>query len=89
VVYAKDAMNGLDLANQLQDDAKRDQLAVRTRPRGEQLASGGTAAPVIEPGRTFTKASSATTFRSRSRPISSCTSSTTTISTRSSSTSTR
>ena len=57
VVYAKDAMNGLDLANQLQDDGKRGELAARLAKEAEVLATsgGGSAAP-IDPNRTFTKA---------------------------------
>jgi 5-methyltetrahydrofolate--homocysteine methyltransferase len=57
VVYAKDAMNGLDLANQLQDGPRRAELAARLAREGELLAtSGGAAAPAAHPGRPFTKA---------------------------------
>ena len=57
VVYAKDAMNGLDLANQLQDGERRAALADRLVRESESLASTapvGGAAP--DPNRTFTKA---------------------------------
>src|SRR4029450_120186 len=57
VVYAKDAMNGLDLANQLQDGSKRAALAARLAHEAEAFArNAGAAIAPIEPGRTFSKA---------------------------------
>ncbi|MCC6764708.1 MAG: methionine synthase [Deltaproteobacteria bacterium] len=57
VVYAKDAMNGLDLANQLQDEGKRADLSARLAKEAAALVGGGGAAAApIEPGRTFAKA---------------------------------
>jgi 5-methyltetrahydrofolate--homocysteine methyltransferase len=57
VVYAKDAMNGLDLANQLQDAPRRAELASRLARETAQLAASGPVTPATpEPGRTFTKA---------------------------------
>jgi 5-methyltetrahydrofolate--homocysteine methyltransferase len=57
VVYAKDAMNGLDLANQLQDGAKRADLAARLARETDLLAaSAAAAAAPADAGRTFTRA---------------------------------
>jgi 5-methyltetrahydrofolate--homocysteine methyltransferase len=56
VVYAKDAMNGLDLANQLQDTAKRAELLSRLARESDQLATSGAPVAAPEPGRTFTRA---------------------------------
>ncbi len=41
VAYAKDAMTGLDLANQLADPDKRAAMAVRLTKEGEQLVAAG------------------------------------------------
>jgi len=41
VAYAKDAMTGLDLANQLADPQKRDDLVVRLGRESEQLIAAG------------------------------------------------
>ena len=56
VVYAKDAMSGLELANQLQDPARRAALDARLARETSALAASGTAAAVAAPGRAFTKA---------------------------------
>jgi 5-methyltetrahydrofolate--homocysteine methyltransferase len=57
VVYAKDAMNGLDLANRLQDPVQRAELVTRLARETDLLAtSGGATAPVADPARPFTKA---------------------------------
>jgi 5-methyltetrahydrofolate--homocysteine methyltransferase len=57
VVYAKDAMNGLDLANQLQDGGRRAVLADRLARETESLASTvATDGASADPNRTFTKA---------------------------------
>ncbi|MBI3771074.1 MAG: methionine synthase [Deltaproteobacteria bacterium] len=56
VVYAQDAMTGLDLANQLQDPARRTALGERLAREFTALAtSGAPAAPPVA-GRAFTKA---------------------------------
>ncbi len=56
VVYAKDAMNGLDLANQLQDTGKRADLSARLVRESEVLASSVKPAGPADPTRVFTKA---------------------------------
>lgn len=43
VLYAKDAMNGLSLANQLQDEMERGQLVEERRVKKEAAANAGTA----------------------------------------------
>jgi 5-methyltetrahydrofolate--homocysteine methyltransferase len=57
VAYANDAMTGLDLANQLADAARRDQLAARLAQETEQLqgeADRRAAAPAAAPVRKAT-----------------------------------
>jgi 5-methyltetrahydrofolate--homocysteine methyltransferase len=57
VVYASDAMTGLDLANQLQDEARRDALTERLgRETALLAASGAPAAPAADGARPFAKA---------------------------------
>ncbi len=56
VVYAKDAMSGLDLANQLRDDGKRADLAARLAKEAAQFVGSGGPAAARESGRVFTKA---------------------------------
>ena len=57
VVYASDAMSGLDLANQLQDEARRHALVERLARETELLAaSAAPAPPVGDSTRQFTKA---------------------------------
>jgi 5-methyltetrahydrofolate--homocysteine methyltransferase len=57
VAYASDAMTGLDLANQLQDEARRAALAERLQREAAQLAAAGApAVPAPDGARPFTKA---------------------------------
>jgi len=56
-VYATDAMNGLDLANQLQDPPRREDLAAKLERETEALVSGAQAPrPTAAPNVSFTKA---------------------------------
>jgi 5-methyltetrahydrofolate--homocysteine methyltransferase len=56
VVYAQDAMTGLDLANQLQDPARRSALGERLAREFTALAASGAPAAAPAAGRAFTKA---------------------------------
>jgi 5-methyltetrahydrofolate--homocysteine methyltransferase len=57
VAYASDAMTGLDLANQIQDQGRRVKLVERLEREAAQLAaSGAPAAPARDAARPFTKA---------------------------------
>ncbi len=57
VVYAQDAMTGLDLANQLQDPARRSALGERlARESATLAASGASAKPSRDAERAFAKA---------------------------------
>jgi 5-methyltetrahydrofolate--homocysteine methyltransferase len=56
VVYAQDAMNGLDLANQLQDPERRVALGERLARETTALAASGAPAAAPAAGRTFSKA---------------------------------
>ncbi|MEW6324214.1 MAG: methionine synthase [Nitrospirota bacterium] len=49
VLYAKDAMQGLDLANQLTDVEQRERLIARIRQEQQSYVQGGPAAPAVRP----------------------------------------
>ena len=89
VAYANDAMNGLELANQIVDPERREQLATQLAGETARMLKAVAARPGAEAGMVEDRPAVARTSRFRAHPTCACISSATTTSTKSSATSIR